>query len=86
MIRINAKLSSERRKRGFNMAEYTTDKCLYRLWRSMWRCTCIYDYDEKALPVILDDNTGTTQVPDELEEDMDNLKAPTDSIKLPKNL
>ncbi|MCK0472159.1 ferredoxin [Halalkalibacter sp. APA_J-10(15)] len=45
----------------------------------------IYDYDDEGIAfVILDDNQGTTVVPDELEEDMiDALEGcPTDSIKV----
>ncbi len=45
----------------------------------------IYDYDDEGIAfVILDDNTGNTQVPDELEEDMEDAfeGCPTDSIKV----
>ncbi|KGA99188.1 ferredoxin [Alkalihalobacillus alcalophilus ATCC 27647 = CGMCC 1.3604] len=45
----------------------------------------IYDYDDEGIAfVILDDNKGVTEVPDELEEDMiDALEGcPTDSIKV----
>ncbi|SDH08880.1 ferredoxin [Alteribacillus persepolensis] len=45
----------------------------------------IYDYDDEGLAeVILDDNTGTVEVPEELEEDMlDAFEGcPTDSIKI----
>ncbi|MDE4086474.1 ferredoxin [Planococcus maritimus] len=45
----------------------------------------IYDYDDEGIAfVILDDNTGTQQVPDELMEDMEDAfeGCPTDSIKV----
>lgn len=45
----------------------------------------IYDYDDEGIAfVILDDNTGTEQVPDELMEDMEDAfeGCPTDSIKV----
>jgi ferredoxin len=45
----------------------------------------IYDYDDEGIAfVILDNNTGTEQVPDELEEDMEDAfeGCPTDSIKV----
>ncbi|GAF65340.1 ferredoxin [Alkalihalobacillus trypoxylicola] len=45
----------------------------------------IYDYDDEGIAfVILDDNKGVTEVPEELEEDMiDALEGcPTDSIKV----
>ncbi|MFB4163459.1 ferredoxin [Alteribacillus sp. JSM 102045] len=45
----------------------------------------IYDYDDEGLAeVIIDDNTGTVEVPEELEEDMmDGFEGcPTDSIKI----
>jgi ferredoxin len=45
----------------------------------------VYDYDDEGIAfVILDDNMGTEQVPDELEEDMEDAfeGCPTDSIKV----
>ncbi|PYZ98462.1 ferredoxin [Alteribacter lacisalsi] len=45
----------------------------------------IYDYDDDGIAfVILDDNEGTTAVPDELHEDMEDALdgCPTDSIKV----
>lgn len=45
----------------------------------------IYDYDDDGLAyVILDDNTGTTEVPVELLEDMEDAfdGCPTESIKV----
>lgn len=44
----------------------------------------IYDYDDEGIAfVILDDNTGTTEVPEELLEDFEDAfdGCPTDSIK-----
>lgn len=45
----------------------------------------IYDYDDEGIAfVILDDNMGKTEVPEELEEDMMDAfeGCPTDSIKV----
>ncbi|MET3575112.1 ferredoxin [Bhargavaea ullalensis] len=45
----------------------------------------IYDYDDEGLSfVILDDNTGTAEVPEELLDDMEDAcdGCPTDSIKM----
>lgn len=45
----------------------------------------IYDYDDMGLSfVILDDNTGTEEVPELLVEDMEDALegCPTDSIKI----
>ncbi|MBP3950546.1 ferredoxin [Bacillus suaedae] len=45
----------------------------------------IYDYDDEGIAfVILDDNNGTSAIPDELEEDMIDAQegCPTDSIKV----
>ncbi|RWR10366.1 ferredoxin [Siminovitchia fortis] len=45
----------------------------------------IFDYDEEGLSyVILDDNTGTEQVPEELYDDLEDAcdGCPTDSIKV----
>jgi ferredoxin len=45
----------------------------------------IYDYDDDGIAfVILDDNTGTVEVPEELLEDMEDgfEGCPTDSIKV----
>jgi ferredoxin len=44
----------------------------------------IYDYDDEGIAyVILDDNTGTVEVPEELMEDLEDAfdGCPTDSIK-----
>ena len=52
------------------------------------RCSCsryIYDYDDEGIAyVILDDNQGTAEVPEELYEDMEDALegCPTDSIKI----
>ncbi|WP_106497374.1 ferredoxin [Lentibacillus sp. Marseille-P4043] len=48
----------------------------------------IYDYDDEGLSyVILDDNKGTAEVPEVLEEDMFDARdgCPTDSIKIADN-
>ena len=48
----------------------------------------IYDYDDEGIAfVILDDNQGTAEVPEELYEDMEDALdgCPTDSIKLQTN-
>ena len=45
----------------------------------------IYDYDDEGIAfVILDDNTGTAEVPEDLLEDMQDAfeGCPTDSIKV----
>ncbi len=45
----------------------------------------IYDYDDEGIAfVILDDNQGTAEVPEELYEDMEDAidGCPTDSIKI----
>ncbi|MCR6110617.1 ferredoxin [Bacillus sp. A301a_S52] len=45
----------------------------------------IYDYDDDGIAwVILDDNQGTKEVPEELHEDMEDALdgCPTDSIKI----
>lgn len=45
----------------------------------------IYDYDDEGIAyVILDDNQGTTPVPEELYEDLEDAfeGCPTDSIKV----
>lgn len=45
----------------------------------------IYDYDDEGIAfVILDDNTGTAVVPEDLMEDMEDAfeGCPTDSIKV----
>ncbi|MFC0523114.1 ferredoxin [Pontibacillus salicampi] len=45
----------------------------------------IYDYDDEGIAyVILDDNQGTAEVPDELDEDLEDAfeGCPTDSIKV----
>ncbi|MBM7648025.1 ferredoxin [Bacillus ectoiniformans] len=45
----------------------------------------IYDYDDEGIAfVILDDNEGTAEVPEVLEEDMQDAfeGCPTDSIKI----
>ena len=45
----------------------------------------IYDYDDEGIAyVILDDNTGVTEVPEELMEDLEDAfdGCPTDSIKV----
>ncbi|GGE11085.1 ferredoxin [Marinithermofilum abyssi] len=45
----------------------------------------VYDYDEDGIAyVILDDNTGTAEVPEELHEDVRDAQegCPTDSIKV----
>jgi len=45
----------------------------------------IYDYDDEGIAyVILDDNQGTQEIPEELEEDMIDAfeGCPTDSIKV----
>lgn len=45
----------------------------------------LYDYDDDGLAyVILDDNQGTAEVPEELFEDLEdaNEGCPTDSIKI----
>ncbi len=45
----------------------------------------IYDYDDEGIAfVILDDNMGTTEVPEDLLEDMQDAfeGCPTDSIKV----
>lgn len=45
----------------------------------------IYDYDDEGIAfVILDDNQGTAEVPEELYEDMEDALdgCPTDSIKI----
>ncbi|WP_100407168.1 ferredoxin [Bacillus solitudinis] len=45
----------------------------------------IYDYDDEGIAfVILDDNQGTTAIPEDLEEDMIDAQegCPTDSIKI----
>lgn len=45
----------------------------------------VYDYDEDGIAyVILDDNTGTAEVPEELHEDVLDAQegCPTDSIKV----
>lgn len=45
----------------------------------------IFDYDEEGLSyVILDENTGTMQVPEELHDDLEDAcdGCPTDSIKV----
>ncbi len=45
----------------------------------------IYDYDDEGIAfVILDDNQGTAEVPEELYEDMGDAidGCPTDSIKI----
>lgn len=45
----------------------------------------IYDYDDEGIAfVILDDNTGTAEVPEILEEDMMDAfeGCPTDSIRI----
>jgi ferredoxin len=45
----------------------------------------IYDYDDEGLAyVILDDNSGTAEVPDILEEDLEDAfeGCPTDSIRV----
>lgn len=45
----------------------------------------IYDYDDEGIAfVILDDNTGTKAVPDELLDDLEDAfdGCPTDSIKI----
>lgn len=51
------------------------------------QCSCsdIYDYDDEGIAyVILDDNQGTAEVPEELYEDMEDALegCPTDSIKI----
>lgn len=55
----------------------------------MWCMRCvtpdIYDYDDEGIAfVILDDNQGTAEVPEELYEDMEDAidGCPTDSIKI----
>ena len=55
----------------------------------MWCMRCssadIYDYDDEGIAfVILDDNQGTAEVPEELYEDMEDALdgCPTDSIKI----
>ena len=68
------------------MAKYTIvdmDTCC------MWCMWCgrpdIYDYDDEGIAfVILDDNQGTAEVPEELYEDMEDALegCPTDSIKI----
>jgi ferredoxin len=45
----------------------------------------IFDYNDEGIAfAILDDNTGITEVPDELEEDLEDALdgCPTDSIKV----
>ncbi|MDQ0418079.1 ferredoxin [Thermoactinomyces sp. DSM 45891] len=45
----------------------------------------VYDYDEDGIAfVILDDNTGTADVPDNLHDDVRDAQegCPTDSIKV----
>lgn len=45
----------------------------------------IYDYDDEGIAyVILDDNTGTVAVPEELMDDLEDAfdGCPTDSIKM----
>ncbi len=45
----------------------------------------IYDYDDEGIAyVTLDDNTGTAEVPEVLEDDMQDASdgCPTDSIKI----
>ena len=45
----------------------------------------IYDYDDEGIAyVILEDNTGTTAVPEELMDDLEDAfdGCPTDSIKM----
>jgi ferredoxin len=45
----------------------------------------IFDYNDEGIAyAILDDNTGLTEVPDELEEDLEDalVGCPTDSIKV----
>ncbi|PPJ86328.1 ferredoxin [Staphylococcus aureus] len=45
----------------------------------------MYDYDDEGIAyVILDDNQGTQEIPEELEEDMIDAfeGCPTDSIKV----
>ena len=49
----------------------------------------IYDYDDEGIAfVILDDNQGTAEVPEELYEDMEDALAgcTTDSIKIEEEL
>ena len=68
------------------MAKYTIvdmDTCI----ACGLRCSCpdIYDYDDEGIAyVILDDNQGTAEVPEELYEDMEDALegCPTDSIKI----
>ena len=67
------------------MAKYTIvdmDTCIACGLRS---CSDIYDYDDEGIAyVILDDNQGTAEVPEELYEDMEDALegCPTDSIKI----
>ncbi|KAB7705535.1 ferredoxin [Bacillus aerolatus] len=45
----------------------------------------IFDYDDEGIAfAILDNNTGITEVPDDLEEDLEDAfdGCPTDSIKM----
>lgn len=78
----------ERRKEErLNMPKYTIvdqDTCI-----ACGACGAaapdIYDYDDDGIAyVILDDNTGTAQVPEELIEDLEDAfdGCPTDSIKV----
>ena len=56
--------------------------CLWCLWRC---CTRYLRYDDEGIAfVILDDNQGTAEVPEELYEDMEDALegCPTDSIKI----
>ena len=57
---------------------------MYCLW-CLGAAADIYDYDDEGIAfVILDDNQGTAEVPEELYEDMEDALegCPTDSIKI----
>ena len=74
-------------KEAKNLAKYTIvdmDTCI-----ACGACGAaapdIYDYDDEGISfVILDDNQGTAEVPEELYEDMEDALegCPTDSIKI----
>ena len=73
-------------KEANKMAKYTIvdmDTCIALVLGAA--APDIYDYDDEGIAfVILDDNQGTAEVPEELYEDMEDALegCPTDSIKI----